>query len=351
MTDSIVPPEGARDHYGVIEQAPVEAVTIRNANGLSARLISYGARLVEFWAPDRDGRFADVVLGWDTLGDYVGRRGCFGATCGRYANRIAGARFPIEGRTIGLQPNEGPNQLHGGPRGFDKQIWSIVANDEQAVVFGHVSPDGDQGFPGRLSAEVAYRLTDDDILEIAFSAETDAPTVANLVNHAYWNLAGHDSGDILNQTLRVSADSYLPVDDGKIPIGKPASVANTAFDFRQGARLGERIGKAPGGVIDHNLCLDGVRGTMREVAVLSDPASGRGMRLSTTEIGVQVYMAAHLDGSIAGKGGAFYPRAAGLALETQTWPDTPNRSDFPSARLDPGDTYDHRMALAFNTDA
>ncbi len=350
MPKTLVPPEGARDHYGMIDHMPVDAVTIRNANGLTARLISYGARLIEFWAPDRDGRFADLTLGWDTLGDYVAERGCFGATCGRYANRIANARFPLDGETVVLDPNEGKNQLHGGPRGFDKRIWDIVANDESAVVFALASGAGDQGFPGNLRAEVAYRLTDDDVLEIAFSAETDTPTVVNLVNHAYWNLCGHDSGDILNHDLRIDADAYLPVSDEKIPLGEPASAAGTPFDFKAPTRIGDSLNAVPAGYIDHNYCLNGRRGDVRDVAVLSDPVSGRRMVLSTTEAGVQVYTAAHLDGTSIGKGGARYPRAAGLALETQTWPDAPNQSSYPSARLDPGDTYDHRMALKFTTD-
>lgn len=350
-TDSLVPPEGARDHYGVLDGAPVEAVTIGNANGLSARLITYGARLVEFWAPDRDGDFADIVLGWDALGDYVARRGCMGATCGRYANRIAGARFALDDQIFDLAINEGPNQLHGGPHGFDKAVWEIVANDEQAVVFALRSPDGDQGFPGTLRAEVAYRLTDDDVLEIAFSAETDRATVVNLVNHSYWNLGGHGSGDILDHDMTVNASHYLPVGPGKIPTGEIADVAGTPFDFRDAKQVGKDIADAPDGYYDHNFCLDGTRGELREAVVLSDPGSGRRLRLSTTEAGVQIYTAAHLNASEPGKGGMPYPRAAGIALETQTWPDSPNRKAFPSARLDPGSTYDHRMALRFSADA
>ncbi|MCB1492555.1 MAG: galactose mutarotase [Rhodobiaceae bacterium] len=351
MTDSIVPPECARDHYGTIGQLPVEAVTIKNTRGLTARVISYGARLVEFWAPDRDGHFADLVLGWDTLGDYVANRGCFGATCGRFANRIAGGRFSLDGRDFQITTNEGGNALHGGPQGFDKCVWEIKASDDDVVVFALTSADGDMGFPGKLHAEVAYRITEDDTLEIAFSAETDAPTVVNIVNHAYWNMAGHDSGDTLGQMLKINARSYLPVDAGKIPTGEVAPVAGTPFDFREAKPIGRDIADTPLGYYDNNFCLDGERGTLREALVMSDPASGRRMTLATTEAGVQVYTAGHLDGSQRGKGGAPYPKAAGVAIETQTWPDAPNWPDFPSARLDPGQSYDHRMAFRFTTDA
>lgn len=247
--------------------------------------------------------------------------------------------------------NEGPNQLHGGPIGFDKRVWDIVTNDDHSVLFRLHSVDGDQGYRGDLVAEVTYALRDDDVLEIAIEAKCDQDTIVNIVNHAYWTMGGHQSGDVLNQFMKINASHYLPVDEEKIPTGAIESVDGGAFDFRMSHAVGDKITEAPGGYYDHNFCLDGARGELTEALVLEDRMSGRRMTLSTTEPGVQVYTAAHLNGSDVGKAGVFYPRAAGIAIETQNWPDAPNHPAFPDPVMNAGETYSHIMEFKFSADA
>ncbi|MEM6664962.1 MAG: aldose epimerase family protein [Pseudomonadota bacterium] len=333
--------------FGTLDDELVHRITIGNPDGMRAVILTYGAALAEMWVPDRAGRLADVVLGWDKLEDYVGQRGCFGATCGRYANRIADGRFLLDGVPYQLDVNEGPTTLHGGPRGFHKQVWQVLDRDTHHVTLGLLSPDGDQGFPGRLSTTVTYRISG-GALYIVLNAASDVPTIINLVNHAYWNLGGHDALDVLDHTLQVNALHYLPVDDRKIPTGEIAPVADTAFDFRVARPVGFRVNATPAGYYDHNWCLDIARGEIGPALVLSDPESGRAMSVSTTEPGVQLYSAAHLDGSLRGKGGIAYPRAAGLAIETQNWPDAPNQAGFPTFDLRPDETYDHTIRYAFS---
>ncbi len=328
---------------GQIDGAEVQQATLE-ADGLRVSLLTWGARLAELWVPDRNGDLADVVLGHDIAHDWQTHGTYLGAICGRYANRIAGGRFILEGRTIQLDRNEGPNTLHGGTQGFDRKHWTIASHSDTHVTLATTSPDGEMGFPGTLTARTTYRI-DGPALVIEMEATTDAPTVVNLVNHAYFNLAGQGAGDIMGHRLQVEAHHYLPVDAQLIPTGEILSVANTPFDFRHPRPIGAQL---PGpNAFDHNLCLSAPLGAdgLRPCLSATDPASGRRMRLSPTAPGVQLYTGAHFNGP--GKRGAHYPRFAGFAVETQRFPDAPNNPQFPPARLDPGQTYRHIMRLDF----
>ena len=300
--------------------------------GLAADVLDYGATLAALHAPARDGRSANVVLAADDVAGFE-RSPYFGSSVGRYANRIAAGRFSLDGRDYQLAANNGPNHLHGGPGGFSRRMWTAEPADD-AVRLTLTSDDGDEGYPSRLDVAVTFSLTDAE-LRIDYEATNagDLPTVVNLTNHAYWNLAG--SGTVLDHVLTAACDRYLPVDDTLIPTGEVRDVAGTPFDFRRGQRVGERLGDVAGGY-DHNLCVADHDGSLREVARLADPASGRTMAVSTTEPGVQFYSGNFLDGSGESLG---YPKHAGLCLETQHWPDSPNRPAFPSTVLRPGQTY------------
>lgn len=311
------------------------------------KLLTYGARLAELWVPDRGGTLADIVLGLDTLDDWRTFGAYIGATCGRFANRIADGRFSLDGREIQVDRNEGAQHLHGGAAGFDTKLWRIESHSERHVTFATTSPAGEMGFPGTLEARTTYRI--DDGLTVEMQATTDAPTIVNLVNHAYFNLAGQGVGNVMGHELQVHAGFYLPVDNRLIPTGEVLSVADTPFDFRQPRHIGRRV-PGPSG-FDHNLCLAAPTGPdgLRPCLMATDPASGRRMRLWTTEPGMQLYTGAHFQGG-PGKAGAIYPRFAGFAAETQRFPDSPNRPHFPSPRLDPGQTYRHVMRFDFRPD-
>lgn len=328
---------------GQIGGRDVHSVSLQG-EGLSLKLLTWGARLAELWVPDRAGTLADIVLGQDSLDDWQAHGTYIGATCGRYGNRIAGGRFTFDGRVVQLDQNEAAQHLHGGTQGFDLKIWQIESQSDTHVTFTTTSPDGEMGYPGTLTARTTYRI--DQGLVIEMEATTDAPTIVNLVNHAYFNLAGQDSGDILGQNLQVESGFYLPVDDRLIPTGEVLSVTGTPFDFRASRPIGQDM---PGeGGFDHNLCLSGPLDSngLRRCLQAVDPASGRRMRLSTSEPGLQFYTGAHFD-QTPGKAGARYPRFAGFAAETQRFPDSPNRPQFPSARLEPGQTYRHIMRFDF----
>jgi aldose 1-epimerase len=330
---------------GQIDGVEVHRITLSDPRGLRLSLLTWGARLAGLWVPDQSGALADIVLGHDSLADWQAHGRYVGATCGRYANRIAGGRFTLDGREIELDRNEGANQLHGGSFGFDQKIWAIESLSEGHATLAATSPDGEMGYPGNLSARVTYRISGLG-LEIVMEATTDASTVVNLVNHAYFNLAGQGSGDVMGHEVQIDAGFYLPVDDLQIPTGEVRSVAGTAFDFRTPRAIGAGLPRPA--AFDHNFCLsapvdgDGLRPCM----VATDPASGRRMRLFTSEPGVQLYTGAHFSGA-PGKAGACYPRFAGFAAETQRFPDAPNRPHFPSARLEPGESYLHRMRFDF----
>jgi aldose 1-epimerase len=319
----------------------VTRFTLTNRHGLVARLISWGAGLVEMHAPDRHGALADVTLGFDTLDGYLTRHPYFGVTTGRYANRIARGRFTLDGKTSTLATNDGPHHLHGGVKALDQQNWRGEAGaDGRSVRFVHESPDGDEGYPGNLHLAVTYTLDDDGELRIDYEATTDQPTVLNLTNHAYWNLAG--AGDILDHELTLHALQFTPVDGGSIPTGEIASVAGGPMDFTTPKRIGQDLAQMAGtpGGYDHNFVLDPVApGALTPAAEVHEPRSGRVLSIATTEPGIQFYTGNYLDGSVHGKRGTAYRKHAGLCLETQHFPDSPNQPHFPSTVLRPGQTF------------
>ena len=331
---------------GQIGGVDVQSAALSGPRGLRMKLLTYGARLTELWVRDSSGALADIVLGHDNLEDWQSLGGYLGATCGRYSNRIAEGRFPMDGRSVQLAQNEGAQHLHGGAAGFDSRHWQIASHSATHVTFATTSAAGEMGYPGTLHASATYRINGAGLM-IEMVATTDAPTVVNLVNHAYFNLAGQGAGNVLAQKLRVEADFYLPVDDRLIPTGEVRLVKDTEFDFRKLRPIGMPM-PGPDG-FDHNLCLSGplAANGLRPCLEAVDPLSGRRLRLATSEPGVQLYTGAHFDGT-PGKEDAQYPRFAGFAIETQRFPDSPNRPHFPSARLEPGQTYRHGMQFDFS---
>lgn len=341
-----------RDSAGTLaDGTAVEAVTLSAANGVSARVLTYGATLQAFSGPDRNGKVADVLLGYDDAKDYAEHPNYFGVTVGRFANRIGGGKFTLDGKSYQLPLNDKVNSLHGGKVGFDKQPWRIVAVQDGSVTMALTSPDGDQGYPGKLDVTITYSLSDDGALTIAFGAKTDKPTVVNMTNHAIFNLAGEGSPmGALGHKLTIPAKAITPVDANLVPTGELRPVAGTVFDFRNGRILadGVRDGRDPqivmGHGYDHNFALDkGVTATPGLAARLEDPASGRVLEVSSTEPGVQMYTGNFLDGSYIGKSRHVYRMGDGVALEPQKFPDAPNKPNFASARVDPGKPYRHVM--------
>ncbi len=318
--------------------------------------MTFGAALQALMVPDKDGGCDDIVLGHDELEGYLGNRRFFGATVGRYANRIANARFILDGDTVQLTANNGKHALHGGPDGFDRQLWQITDIEEGAepsVTLAYVSADGEEGYPAQLDVRVTYRLTGPSELSISFAARADRPTIVNLTNHSFFNLEGATSGaGILDHRLTVLADRFLAIDPDAIPLPEPPrTVAGTPFDFRNSSVIGSRIRRDEqqlrnGRGYDHNFCLDDAR-DVRLAARLEAPRSGRILELLTDQPGLQVYSGNYLDGSIPGKQGLLYRQSDAICLEPQVWPDAPNRPDFPSARLAPGDTYRHHTVYRF----
>lgn len=312
-----------------------------SGGGLTADLLPFGARLAALWVPDARGRMADVVLGFDDADGYRRSDAFMGAVCGRCANRIADGAFTLDGKRYVLARNDPPNHLHGGPVGFDRRLWEVEAVAADAVTFRYRSDDGEEGYPGTMDAVVSYALAD-ATLRVTMRATADRATIVNLAQHSYWNLDGQGSGDILGHTLRIDAGRYTPVDATLIPTGELAAVAGTPFDLRAPVPLGRAMAGVPGG-FDHNWALDGPGARIR----LISPASGRGLEIITTAPGVQVYAGGKLSDAVPGKNGARYHPFAGVALETQAFPDSANRPYFPSVRLDPGQTYAHDMAVRF----
>jgi aldose 1-epimerase len=333
--------------YGFYQGSTVFAHELRNAHGLVARFIDFGARLTEMHVPGRHGQMADIVLGFDELESYVTTDTYFGASCGRYGNRIKGGRFRLDGEWVTLSRNEGPNQLHGGVLGFDKKIWHAAPDaGGQSITFSLLSPDGDEGYPGALQASASYALTDDNRLLVAFTATVDRASIVNLISHSYWNLAGHNAGTVLEQFLDAEADFYTPVDAAELATGEIRSVVGTAFDFRSAKKLGRDIAGLAHGY-DHNLVLRRPGPGLQPVATLWDQGSGRGFVLKSNQPGVQLYTGGHLHAGIIGKGGAVYKAFSGVALETQNFPGAPNVPHFPSPRLNPGEVYQHFMEYRF----
>jgi aldose 1-epimerase len=320
----------------------VELYTLTNPNGLKARITTFGAILVSLEVPDKNGKLDDITLGFDTLEGYIKEHPYFGATVGRYANRIGGAKFKLNGIEYQLAANNGPNHLHGGTRGFDKVVWTAeetTAERNQAYVkLTYSSKDGEEGYPGNLKCTVTYTLTKDDELKINYEAQTDKNTVINLTNHTYWNLAGQGNGDILGHELMLNADKYTPVDEGLIPTGEIKSVKDSPMDFTKPMLIGSRIAQVEGGY-DHNYVLNSGGGTLALCAKVYESTSGRIMEIYTVEPGVQFYTGNFLDGSITGKADKVYKKNFGFCLETQHFPDSPNNPDFPSVVLKPGDKY------------
>lgn len=351
--------EAKRAAFGTLtDGSPIEMVTLTNASGMSASVMSLGATLQALKAPDRDGQAEDVTLGYDTAAEYLAKPQYFGATVGRYANRIAGSTFGLEGQRYYLEANNGPNHLHGGFKGFDKRVWRIEevsSGPVASVTLRHRSANGEGGYPGTLDVTANYSLNENNELRIEYSATSDKPTVVNLTNHALFNLGGPDGGNALDHRLTMYASHYTPVDARLIPTGELAPVDGTPFDFREATPIGARIRDGGdeqiriGRGYDHNFVIDGAAGTLRPVLRLEDPVSGRVLEIDSTAPGLQFYSGNFLDGTVTGKGGRIYRQGDGHAFEPQGFPDAPNQPDFPSARLDPGDTYRNVMIFRFST--
>lgn len=346
--------------YGVTPDGrEVSLYTLTNAHGMEVKITNYGAIVQSLKTPDRNGALADVVLGFDTLDGYLGKHPYFGAIVGRYGNRIAKGKFALDGQEYTLAVNNGPNALHGGLKGFDKQVWTATAfeDDDAAGLKLHlVSPDGDEGYPGELTVTVTYMLTNENALEIHYEATTDAPTVLNLTNHSYFNLDGAGNGDILDHSVTINADRFTPVDETLIPTGELRPVEGTPFDFRTAKPLGQDIGADEeqikfGGGYDHNFVLNKTAaGAMTLAARVHAPESGRVMEVHTTEPGLQFYSGNFLDGTDVGKGGVAYAHRFGFCMETQHFPDSPNQPAFPSTVLRPGENYDTTTVYKFSVE-
>lgn len=354
-SSTMTPSEIARVPFGVAPDGkPVEAFTLVNASGMEVRAMTYGAIILSIRVPDAKGVIGDVVLGYDSLAGYVRSSPYFGAVVGRYGNRIAKGRFTLSGKTYTLAVNNGPNALHGGLRGFDKAVWAaepVRTDSGVGVVFTLVSPDGDEGYPGTLTARVTYTLLNGrNELVIDYEGTADQATPLNITNHSYFNLAG--AGDILGHVLTLNADSLTPVDTTLIPTGAITPVAGTPFDFRTPTAIGARIDARDaqiknGGGYDHNFVLNRSAPGLVHAARVTEPTTGRTLDVSTTEPGVQFYSGNFLDGTLTGKGGRVYQHRNGFCLETQHYPDSPNHANFPSTILQPGTTYHSRTVFAF----
>jgi aldose 1-epimerase len=350
--------EAKRVEFGTLTDGTrIDAIELSNRNGMSARIITLGATLQSLSVPDRNGRAADVVLGYASAAEYLANPQYFGATVGRYANRIAGGRFSLDGKEYLLEKNNGPNHLHGGLRGFDKVVWrieSVEAGSSARVTLIHVSPDGQGGYPGALTTRAIYSLNEKNELSVEYRATTDKPTIVNITNHSYFNLGGEAANtNVMAHRLTLAADAYTPVDATLIPTGERRRVAQTPFDFRQPHAIGERIREDRdeqirlGHGYDHNFVVNGTPGTLRFAARLEDPASGRVMELLTTAPGVQLYSGNFIDSKVMGKSGRAYRPGDAVCLEPQVFPDSPNQPNFPSARLNPGETYVNAIVFRF----
>jgi len=335
---------------------PVDLHTLTNSHGLEVRVMTYGGIIVSLRVPDRQGRLADVVLGYEKLDGYLDKTPYFGAIVGRYGNRIANGKFTLDGKEYTLAKNNGPNALHGGIKGFDKVVWQaepFEKKQEAGLILRYNSPDGEEGYPGNLKATVTYTLTDQNEIILDYQATTDKATPLNLTNHTYFNLAGEGKGDILAHELTLNADHFTPVDKNLIPTGKIASVKGTPLDFTQPAAIGARIGEQDeqlilGGGYDHNFVINRQEKGLAPAARVVEPGSGRVLEVSTTQPGVQFYTGNFLDGTITGKHGHVYKRRYGFCLETQHYPDSPNQPGFPSTILRPGHAYHSTTVFKFS---
>jgi len=335
---------------------PVDLYVLANKNGMEVAITNYGGIVVSLKTPDRNGKLADVVLGYDRLEGYLGDKSYQGAIVGRYGNRIGHAAFTLDGTRYTLARNNGDNSLHGGLKGFNKAVWNakqVSSAEGEGVELTHLSKDGEEGYPGNLSIRVVYTLTEGNELKIDYTATTDKPTVMNLTNHAYFNLAGQGEGDILQHQLRLTPTKFTPVDSGMIPTGELRPVAGTPLDFTKATAIGARIDADDeqlklGRGYDHNFVLDNA-GKLALAAEVHEPRSGRVMEAWTTEPGIQFYTGNFLDGTIHGKAGKVYPRRCAFCLETQHFPDSPNQPKFPSTVLRPGGRYQSTTVYKFGT--
>jgi aldose 1-epimerase len=362
LTQAAPAADARRVDFGSLDDGTrIEAVEFSNGNGMRARIMTLGATVQSLSVPDRDGNSGDIVLGYATPAEYLARPQYFGASVGRYANRIAHGRFTLDGHEYTLETNDGPNHLHGGLHGLDKVVWkleSVQGGSPARAVFTYSSPDGAGGYPGKLDVRAICSLGDDNVLTVEYQAQTDKPTIVNITNHSYFNLAGEDgTSDVMAQRLTIDADQYTPVDSTLIPTGELRDVAGTPFDFREAHEIGLRIRDGHdqqiryGRGYDHNFVLNDSDGSLRRAVVVEDPGSGRVMELWTTAPGVQFYSGNFLDATTTGKSGRVYRQGDALCLEPQVFPDSPNHPDFPSARLDPGHIYKNKMEYRFSTEA
>jgi aldose 1-epimerase len=343
-----------REPYGKLPDGrAVERFTLTNTGGITLQAMSYGGIITSLRVPDRNGGIDDIVLGFERLDGYLADDPFFGAIIGRYGNRIAKGQFMLDGRPYKLATNNGPNHLHGGNTGFDKVLWTVQPVDaKNAVAFSRTSPDGEEGYPGNLRVQVTYTLTDKNELIVDYRATTDKPTVVNLTQHSYFNLAGQASGDILGHQLMLNADRFTPVDETLIPTGELMPVEGTPFDFRQPVAIGARIDQPEpqlknGRGYDHNWVLNRTGSGLQLAARVIEPKTGRTMEIRTTEPGIQFYSGNFLDGKLTGKGGARYAHRTGFCLETQHFPDSPNQPKFPTTTLRPGAEYRSTTVFAF----
>jgi aldose 1-epimerase len=333
----------------------VELYTLSNESGMIVQIMTYGGIITSLRVPDREGNLGDVVLGYDSLDGYLTRNPYFGCIVGRFANRIAGGRFALDGVDYQLAVNNGPNHLHGGLVGFDKRVWRAATGRSDGAIclaLSYLSRDGEENYPGNLYVTVTYTLMRDNALRISYRARTDKPTILNLTNHTYFNLAG--VGDILDHEVMINADRFTPVNEALIPTGDLQPVEGTPLDFRQPMRIGARINDpheqiARAGGYDHNFVVNGTPGELRLAARVYEPTRGRVLEVRTTEPGVQFYTGNFLDGTISGKGGVVYARRSGLCLETQHFPDSPNQPTFPSTVLRPGENFHSTTVFTFST--
>ena len=334
----------------------MDLYTLKNRYGMEVKITNFGGTVVSLKAPDRSGKLADVVLGFNDLGDYLKPHPSFGTAVGRFANRIAKGRFTLNGVEYKLAVNNGENHLHGGIKGFDDVLWKGEEVNTLAgpgVRLTYLSKDGEEGYPGNLQVTMVYTLTNKNELRIDYTATTDKDTVVNLTHHSYFNLAGEGNGDILNHRLKLNAARFTPTDAGSIPTGELRSVRGTPFDFLTPHPIGERINADDeqlkfGNGYDHNFVINGRMGTLRQAAVVSDPGTGRIMEVWTTEPGVQLYTGNFLDGSLIGKSGKPYQRRSGFCLETQHYPDSPNKPNFPTTTLKKGATFKSTTIYRFS---
>lgn len=343
--------------YGQLEDGrTVDQYQLKNANGMAVEVITYGGIITSWTAPDKTGAYENVVLGYDSLSQYLANNPYFGAIIGRYGNRIAKGQFVLEGTTYELATNDGPNHLHGGLKGFDKVLWSAdtaTTAEGASLILRYESADMEEGYPGNLSVQVTYTLTPDDALQVDYEATTDKATIVNLTQHSYFNLSGDFSQTILDHELMIAADQYLPVDATLIPTGELAPVEGTPFDFREAKAIGRDIGADHpqlelGKGYDHCWVLN-EQGSMRRVASAYHPGTGRQLEVFTDEPGIQFYSGNFLDGTLPMPGGGTYGHRTGFCLETQHYPDSPNQKDFPSVVLRPGETYETRTTFKFST--